>query len=263
MEDPLDHLDEFDRLTKINGVSEDGFKLRLFPFSLGDKAHQWEKTLPHGSITSLEQCNQSFLAKFFSNSRTARLRNEISGFTQKNGETLCEAGSASKVISLSVPTMASAKSLSSDVYDGWELVEKLAQSDGSYNEDYDRTIRASTDLDEKYKKEMKAVNDKLDRLLMSQQRNVHFVSEEYPFQIPDGEGEHSTTNVANPQDQVYPPPPQQQGQNKLFVPYNQGYVPKQQFQQGYQSPTGPPPGFQPQKAPPPQAPDHDMKNMLQ
>ncbi|KAL1224848.1 hypothetical protein V5N11_015626 [Cardamine amara subsp. amara] len=43
MEDPLDHLDEFDRLcslTKINGVSEDGFKLHLFLFSLGDKAHQ-------------------------------------------------------------------------------------------------------------------------------------------------------------------------------------------------------------------------------
>jgi len=50
MEDPLDHLDEFDRfcnLTKINGVSEDEFKLRLFPFSLGDKAHIWEKNLPH------------------------------------------------------------------------------------------------------------------------------------------------------------------------------------------------------------------------
>ena len=55
MEDPLDHLDEFDRLynlTKINGVSEDGFKLRLFPFSMGDKAHIWEKNLPHGSITT-------------------------------------------------------------------------------------------------------------------------------------------------------------------------------------------------------------------
>jgi len=38
MEDPFDHLDEFERrsgLTKINGVSEDGFKFRLFPFSLG------------------------------------------------------------------------------------------------------------------------------------------------------------------------------------------------------------------------------------
>jgi len=55
MEDPLDHLDEFDKfcnLTKINGVSEDRFKLRLFPFSLGDKAHIWEKNLPHDSITT-------------------------------------------------------------------------------------------------------------------------------------------------------------------------------------------------------------------
>jgi len=35
MEYPLDHLDEFDRLCsliKINGVSEDGFKLWLFTF---------------------------------------------------------------------------------------------------------------------------------------------------------------------------------------------------------------------------------------
>jgi len=49
MEDLLDHLDSFDRpcgLTKINGVTEDMFKLTLFPFSLGDKAHHWEKTLP-------------------------------------------------------------------------------------------------------------------------------------------------------------------------------------------------------------------------
>ncbi|CAA7047750.1 unnamed protein product [Microthlaspi erraticum] len=47
-EDPIDHLDEFDRLcdlTKINGVSEDAIKLRLFPMSLADKAHQWEKSL--------------------------------------------------------------------------------------------------------------------------------------------------------------------------------------------------------------------------
>ena len=43
VEDPLDHLDTFDSycsLSKINGVSEDAFKLRLFPFSLGDKAHE-------------------------------------------------------------------------------------------------------------------------------------------------------------------------------------------------------------------------------
>ena len=44
LEDPLDHLDRFDKycgLSKTNGVSEDAFKLRLFPLSLGDKAHTW------------------------------------------------------------------------------------------------------------------------------------------------------------------------------------------------------------------------------
>jgi len=86
----LDHLDEFDRLcslTKISGGNEDGFKLRLFPFSLGDKAHQWEKSIPQGS----NDCKKAFFAKFFSNSRTARLRYEIFGFTQKNAETFYEA----------------------------------------------------------------------------------------------------------------------------------------------------------------------------
>jgi len=94
MEDPLDHLDKFDMLcslTKINGVSEDGFKLRLFPFSLGDKAHIWVKNLSHDSITTWDDCKKAFLAKFFSNARTARLRNEISCFSQKTGESFCEA----------------------------------------------------------------------------------------------------------------------------------------------------------------------------
>ncbi|KAL1213182.1 hypothetical protein V5N11_026442 [Cardamine amara subsp. amara] len=94
MEDPLDHLDEFDRLcglTKINWVTEDGFKVRLFPFSLGDKEHQWEKTLPQGSITSWDDCKKAFLEKFFLNTQTARIRNEISRFTQKTGETFTEA----------------------------------------------------------------------------------------------------------------------------------------------------------------------------
>ncbi|CAA7026135.1 unnamed protein product [Microthlaspi erraticum] len=82
-EDPIDHLDEFDRLcdlTKINGVSEDAIKLRLFPMSLADKAHQWEKSLPHGTITTWDECKKAFLAKFFSTGRTAKLRGEISSF---------------------------------------------------------------------------------------------------------------------------------------------------------------------------------------
>jgi len=63
----------------------------LFPFSLGDKVHIWEKNLPHDSITIWDDCKKAFLAKFFSNTRTARFRNEISGFSQKTGENFCEA----------------------------------------------------------------------------------------------------------------------------------------------------------------------------
>jgi len=33
--------------------------------------------------------------------------------------------------------------LTKDVEEGWELVENFAQSDGNYNEDYDRSIRTS------------------------------------------------------------------------------------------------------------------------
>jgi len=104
MEDPLDHLDSFDRLcglTKINGVTEDMFKLRLFPFSLGDKARYWEKTLPLNSINLWDDCKKNFLAKFFSIARTARLRNEISRFTQKTIELSVKPGRGSKATPLS------------------------------------------------------------------------------------------------------------------------------------------------------------------
>ncbi|XP_023644465.1 uncharacterized protein LOC111832390 [Capsella rubella] len=247
-----------------------------------------KKTLPLGSITSWNQFKQSFLAKFFSNSRTARLRNEISGFTQKNRERLCEAWERFKSYQSQCPhhgftkesllstlyrgvlpkirmlldTASNGNFLNKDVNEGWELVENLSQSDGNYNENYDRTIRASTVLDEKYKKEMKAVNDKLDKLLMSQQRNIHFVSEDDPFQILNGEGEQSE-QISYVQNQG--------GYNKGYNPYKQNpnlsywstNLANPQDQQGYQPPAGPPPGFQPHHAPPPQAPDHDMKNMFQ
>ncbi|KAG7559515.1 Integrase catalytic core [Arabidopsis thaliana x Arabidopsis arenosa] len=285
MEDPLDHLDEFDRLcslTKINGVSEDGFKLRLFPFSLGDKAHQWEKSLPQGSITSWNDCKKAFLTKFFSNSRTTRLRNEISGFTQKNAETFCEAWERfrgyqnqcphhgfSKASLLStlyrgvlpkirmlLDTASNGNFLNKEVEEGWELVENLAQSDGNYNEDYDRTIRGSSDLEEKHRKDMKAMNDKLDKLLLVQQKQVHFLCEDETFQVQDGE------TLQSEEDQVYPQ--QQQTQPKPFVPYNQGqgFVPKQQFQGGYQT-QHPPPGFVPQQQQTSSTPDSDLKQMLQ
>jgi len=134
-----------------------------------------------------------------------------------------------------------------DVEEGWKLVENLAQSDGNYNEDCDKTIRGTTDSDDKHRKEIKALNAKLDMILLSQQKHVHFLVKDEDYQVQYGEGKqleevsyinnqggdkgynnfktnnpnlsYRSTNVSNPQNQVYPPQ-QQQGQNKPFVYYN-------------------------------------------
>jgi len=45
--------------------------------------------------------------------------------------------------------------LNKDVEEGWELVENLAQSDGNYNEDYERSIRTISDSNEKHCRKMK------------------------------------------------------------------------------------------------------------
>jgi hypothetical protein len=52
-EDPNQHLPMFEELcntVKINGVEPDAIKLRAFPFSLGDKAKNWIRSLDTGII---------------------------------------------------------------------------------------------------------------------------------------------------------------------------------------------------------------------
>ncbi|CAA7045390.1 unnamed protein product [Microthlaspi erraticum] len=253
-EDPIDHLDEFDRLcdlTKINGVSEDAIKLRLFPMSLADKAHQWEKSLPHGTITTWDECKKAFLAKFFSTGRTAKLRGEISSFIQRNNETFAEAWERYREM---LDTASNGNFLNQDVDDGWQLVENIANSNGSYGEEYDRTNRSSThhsiESDEKLRKDVKALNEKLDKLILAQStmKKVNFVSAEEMEPVQEGED----TQFA--EDQVYP---QQQAArssqattwvwSKEQLPRPQGTFPGQQMHI--------PPGFPhqpPQPAPTPE-----------
>ena len=76
---------------KFNSVSEDAVKLRLFPFSLRDKAKSWLHSLLAGSITTWEDLAQKFLTKFFPMAKTAAIRNSLTQFTQQSGESLCEA----------------------------------------------------------------------------------------------------------------------------------------------------------------------------
>ncbi|KAL0713286.1 hypothetical protein Bca4012_020264 [Brassica carinata] len=195
VEDPLDHLDTFDSycsLSKINGVSEDAFKLRLFSFSLGDKAHLWEKALPSESITAWNECKRVFLEKFFSTSRTAKIRNEISSFQQKNLESFSEAWERFKGYWCQCPHHGFTKeSLLSTFYrgalpefrsrldtasngfflgrteqDAEELVENMAKSDSVYSEEHDRANRGTDEDDPHTRKALKSLQEKLDKLLV-------------------------------------------------------------------------------------------------
>ncbi|CAA7035436.1 unnamed protein product [Microthlaspi erraticum] len=149
--------------------------------SLADKAHQWEKSLPHGTITTWDECKKAFLAKFFSTGRTAKLRGEISSFIQRNNETFAEAWERFKGYTSQCPhhgfnnesllstlyrgclpryremldTASNGNFLNQDVDDGWQLVENMAISTECYGEHYESTdgarprTRSSWSSDEK------------------------------------------------------------------------------------------------------------------
>ena len=66
------------------------------------------------------------------------------------------------------------------------MVKNLAQSDGCYNEDYDRSMRGSGGSEDKQSKDIKAVNEKLDKLLLAQQKKIHYITDEEHFQMQEG-----------------------------------------------------------------------------
>ncbi|CAA7049922.1 unnamed protein product [Microthlaspi erraticum] len=212
-EDPIDHLDELDRLcdlTLINGISEDAIKLRLFPMSLADKAHQWEKNLPHGTIST---------------GRTAKLRSEISSFIQRNNETFAEAWERFKGYTSQCPhhgfnnesllstfyrgclaryremldTASNGNFLNQNVDDGWQLVENMAISTECYGEHYDSTDWSSTvhsiELEAQMRKDMLALNSKLDKLILAQFPAKHVNSVSGKTLVKDQEGEETQHEV--------------------------------------------------------------------
>ena len=67
-EDPNVHLATFLEIVntvKMNGVTEDVIQMRLFPFSLKDRARRWLQSLQLWGIDSWEEFAQRLLSKFF------------------------------------------------------------------------------------------------------------------------------------------------------------------------------------------------------
>ena len=73
---------------RVNGVPNDAIRLRLFPFSLKDRAKEWLNSLPSGSISDWATLAQKFLAKYFPPTKTIKLCNGITNFMQYDQESM-------------------------------------------------------------------------------------------------------------------------------------------------------------------------------
>ncbi|KAL4290790.1 hypothetical protein GQ457_14G013030 [Hibiscus cannabinus] len=73
------------------GVHEDVLKLKLFPYSLRDRARMWLNSASPGSLQSWADLCQSFLLRYNPPNMNARFRNEITSFRQAGDESMYEA----------------------------------------------------------------------------------------------------------------------------------------------------------------------------
>ncbi|KAK8949196.1 hypothetical protein KSP39_PZI005990 [Platanthera zijinensis] len=92
-EDAHLHLADFSEICatfRYAGIPDDTVKLRLFPFSLRDKAKSWLHSLPPGTATTWDALTTKFLAKFHPVDRIVSMRRAIANFRQNDQESLAE-----------------------------------------------------------------------------------------------------------------------------------------------------------------------------
>jgi hypothetical protein len=120
-ENPYSHVKKFKNIcatTKFQNFSEESAHLKLFPFSLHDRATEWLDSLAPGSITSWEELLKQFYNKFFPMSRVNEARKGISSFTQDEDEKFSECWARFKDLLMKCPPHG---------YEKWRLVQFFYQ----------------------------------------------------------------------------------------------------------------------------------------
>ena len=106
-EDVASHLNNFVELCdmqKKKDVDNDIVKLKLFPFSLQDRAKTWFSSLPKNSIDSRKKCKDAFISKFFPPAKIISLRNDIMNFKQLDHEHVAQSWDRMKLMIRNCPT---------------------------------------------------------------------------------------------------------------------------------------------------------------
>ena len=105
-ENPYTHLKEFD---DVSNTCQDGkttkevIYLKLFPFSLKDKAKIWFNAVAPMSVHTWLDLQAKFLKKFFPLHMTQALKRQISTFSQRSSETFYEVWERYKEFLLACP----------------------------------------------------------------------------------------------------------------------------------------------------------------
>jgi len=193
------HLDNFEdicRITRMNGVPDDIIKCRLFIFSLADNAHRWLKSLDPINLRSWEDYKAAFLGQYFTQSRTAILRNKISSFQQGGTESFPEAWErfkdyyrecphhgfsratlistfyqgVDKAYKMALDTASNGDFMTKTETEATKLIKNLAASNINHNVDYDRSNRGGGgEL-----KQLAELSVKVEQLLRRDQKVINF-----------------------------------------------------------------------------------------
>ncbi|XP_021817104.1 uncharacterized protein LOC110759359 [Prunus avium] len=93
-EDLLTHIKDIFNVVSsfpLTGVTEDQLRMRVFPYTLKDKAKYWLNSLKPSSLTTWAAIQKKCLEKYFSIQKTDMLRDKILLFAQQDDESFCEA----------------------------------------------------------------------------------------------------------------------------------------------------------------------------
>ncbi|KAI3751985.1 hypothetical protein L2E82_23082 [Cichorium intybus] len=251
-DDPYNHLYDFLAIANANNprnTNRNIFRLRLFPFTLKDKAKYWFTSLPSNSITTWDQLKAKFLQEFYPASKTTEIRRVIQDFQQKPGEAFHEAFDRLKELLRSCPhhgiprwqlvklffegvsethhAMINASSSGTfmwqDPEEAWQFLEQL--SNGSKANFSTRktvgtagAVGVDADRRKEVKKEISELNKKFDRLMSTLQNGPQSSSQ-------GGQGGPKTQEA----NQFYGQGQGQHNNGRPYMPYNQGQ--QQNFRQ--------------------------------
>src|SRR4051812_41302062 len=106
-EDATLHLNNFVELCdmqKYKEVDGDIVKLKIFPFSLRERAKEWLQSLPKNSIDYWDKCKDAFIGKYYPPAKIIQLISNIMNFRQLYNAQVAQAWERMKSLVKNCPT---------------------------------------------------------------------------------------------------------------------------------------------------------------